>query len=571
MNRPNLLTLASRKSSILHYQTFPTNPPTSKGKPPTVQRESDHVSSEEDGTPTPTQDTYTPLPKRQLMVLAVIALAEQTAFNSLSPYLPKMASTFPEVDVGQVGMYVGLIASSFAAAQFVTNFFWGWLSDRVGRKPVILTGTLLSAACFLAFGFCKTLWQAILVQTLLGLVNGNQGVFSTCLGEITDQSNQARAFKYLPAIYGAGAITGPAVGGLLVDKSDMSKYPFLGPNLFAAGALLVEFVLTLFFLEETLEGAKSFPSLRKRAGTLISKSQQLFRSTKHHILNGAPQRKQQGMNGDSRASHDVPRTGDSDGNQPVHSPTSTVASLFPTAQNEQLTTKDVFNRDTVLLLVTFLIFQLSNIAYNSLYPIFGQAQPPTGRDLSPREIGLTLAFAGVISIVFQVGVFEKSKDKYGSRKMYASSHIGLMLAFGLMPWISYKGNDNDIDATRKKILLWIELGLILILKTVAAIGGLTSALLLVNTPPNFPFLIAQLTQYPDYKLSVEQIRSRGFEWIGADFSCCWPRGRALHIWYPFLAGNPYQTERGSVAIWYFRWCIFHWVCVEHGHTTDQSG
>ena len=142
-------------------------------------------------------------------MLAIIALAEQTALNSISPYLPEMAQAFPEVGAGQAGMYVGLIASAFALAQFATNFYWGWLSDRVGRKPVILTGTVLTLACFLAFGFCTRLWHAIVVQALMGLVNGNAGVVSTCLGEITDRSNQSRAFTYLPVVYGIGGITGP--------------------------------------------------------------------------------------------------------------------------------------------------------------------------------------------------------------------------------------------------------------------------------------------------------------------------------------------------------------------------
>lgn len=75
-----------------------------------------------------------------------------------------MTSSFPEVDAGKTGLYVGLIASSFALAQFTTNFFWGWLSDRIGRKPVIMLSTLLTAASFVGFGFSRTLWQAILAQ-----------------------------------------------------------------------------------------------------------------------------------------------------------------------------------------------------------------------------------------------------------------------------------------------------------------------------------------------------------------------------------------------------------------------
>ena len=182
--------------------------------------------------------------------------------NSISPYLPEMASSFPEVDPAEVGMYVGLIASAFALAQFATNFMWGWLSDKIGRKPIILLGTFLTAAGFVMFGFCRTLWQAILVQAFMGLVNGNQGVVSTCLGEITDRSNQSRAFKYLPVIYGIGGITGPIVGGLLVSRKSIfnpdkpNPYPYLLPNLFSAVVLMVDLVLTMIFLKESLECAQ---------------------------------------------------------------------------------------------------------------------------------------------------------------------------------------------------------------------------------------------------------------------------------------------------------------------------
>lgn len=59
-----------------------------------------------------------PMPMHQLIILAVISLAEQTALNSISPYLPEMVGTFPGVDKKNVGLSVGVIASSFAAAQF---------------------------------------------------------------------------------------------------------------------------------------------------------------------------------------------------------------------------------------------------------------------------------------------------------------------------------------------------------------------------------------------------------------------------------------------------------------------
>jgi len=129
-----------RRKSLVHYHTFPT-PPGSRSAPLGNSNSlstrsldffgddsrgnvsgasldtngkvgSEGEGSGDDGLPT--------IPKRQLLTLAVISLAEQTALNSISPYLPQMTGTFPEVDQQKVGLYVGIVASSFAAAQFAS-------------------------------------------------------------------------------------------------------------------------------------------------------------------------------------------------------------------------------------------------------------------------------------------------------------------------------------------------------------------------------------------------------------------------------------------------------------------
>jgi MFS family permease len=472
-----------RQSSTLHYQTFPTKPPTSRGRPPSsspAQNGGDGSDSNE-GDDHPAHHHETPLPKKQLAILAVIALAEQTAFNSISPYLPEMAGTFPEVKPGQEGLYVGLIASSFALAQFATNFGWGWLSDRIGRKPVVLIGTLLTAVCFVAFGFCRTLWQAILVQVLMGLVNGNQGVISTCLGEITDRSNQSRAFTYLPVIYGIGGITGPALGGLMVfyknpfDKTKDNPFPYLFPNLFSAAVLVIDLVLTMMFLEESLEEAKDLPPLTERVENLFAWLWQ-FTGSSHrptYLRKFMGRAKSDGDNRSDTASQ------------------TSVSNFLPNVSGESLSTKAVLNRDTILLLGTFFIFQLSNIAYNSLYPVFAEARPPTGRSLSTEEVGLSLAFAGLVTIVFQVGIFGTVREKLGNKASYRVSMAGFVVAFLLMPWVGYR---DGTGFGQGRIWIWVELGVALVIKTVAAVGGLTSALLLVrhSIPSSEDLLLTQI-------------------------------------------------------------------------------
>lgn len=459
-----------RKSSTPHYQTFGgISPPKSRGQP---LSESNNSSSDVSSGNNEDEHHASPLPKRQMAVLAFIALCEQTALNSISPYLPEMASTFPEVNPAQVGVYVGTIASAFALAQLCTNFAWGALSDRIGRKPVILTGTLLTAACFVSFGFCRTLWQAVLVQALMGVVNGNQGVVSTCLGEITDRSNQSKAFTYLPVIYGLGGITGPIVGGLLVKKnnpfnpSQPNPYPYLLPNLLSAAVLMTDFVVTAFFMEESLEEAGSLPPLGKRFVHLFSWIWQFSSSSRPSYLRKGSKKAKQRQDNDT---DEEPSDDESDA----------MPQLVPNTESA-LKKKDILTRDTILLLLTYLIFQLSNISFNSLYPIFASADPPTGRGLDPEEIGLSLAFAGAVTIVFQVGLFGKLRDKMGNRSAYRAGLALFVVAYFLMPFVGYKKeNQGEIGLSSGIAWLWTEIGIVLLIKTVAAVGGLTSALLLV--------------------------------------------------------------------------------------------
>lgn len=463
----------SRKSSTLHYQTFPTAPPRSRGRPPSSPAPGHHGSGSENGE----QQHESPLPTRQLVVLAVIALAEQTALNSISPYLPEMTKGFPEVKDGQAGLYVGVIASSFALAQFTTNFFWGWLSDKIGRKPVILLGTFLTMCCFAAFGFCRTLWQAILVQALMGFVNGNSGVVSTCLGEITDRTNQSRAFTYLPVVYGIGGITGPIVGGLLVSYK--SPYPYLLPNLFSACILAIDLVVCMVFLEESLEEAKNMPPLGKRVRNLFSWVWQFSSSSRPTYV-----RRLLGKHRHPNAQH-LAGIQEDDEEDASDASGDSAPALFPQTSGEELSRKEVLNRDTILLLVTYFIFQLANISYNSLYPIFAEEQPPTGRSLKPEAVGLSLSFAGAITILFQVGIFGRLRSKLGNKASYRVSLALFVAAFGLMPWVGYQEKTPYAGGVSGRAWLWIELGVVLVIKTIAGVGGLTAALLMItNSAPN---------------------------------------------------------------------------------------
>ncbi|KAL2828169.1 major facilitator superfamily domain-containing protein [Aspergillus cavernicola] len=486
MKAPEREPIPRRRSSTLHYHTFDTPPPKSRGRPNSGQS----ASSGEDSRPqheSPDESaSQSPLPKKQMMVLALIALCEQTAFNSISPYLPDMASSFPEVKPGMVGVYVGMIGTAFAIAQLVTNYFWGWLSDQVGRKPVILLGTILTALCFVLFGFCTTLYQAVAVQALMGIVNGNQGLVSTCLGEITDKSNQSKAFTYLPVLYGVGGITGPLLGGLLVirqnpfKKDEPNPFPYLAPNLFSAAILLIDFVVSFIYLEESLEDADALPKFGKKIRDLFAWAWEITsfgrRPRSVRPSGHLPYRLVREQSEDSQE-HDSDLDSASEVSEMNHG-------------HESLTRSELLNRDTILLLLTYLIFALCNIAFNALFPIFSQAAPPIGRGLTPSEIGLAQGFSGAVTIIFQICVFGQLRNKMGNRWSYRAGLFGFVISFILMPFIGYKGDDSGKNrVTGSTAFMAVELCFVLLVKTVAAVGGLTSALLLItNSAPDHAVL-----------------------------------------------------------------------------------
>lgn len=463
---------ALRRSSVHRYQTFPTEPPKTPIGQPNVSGESSDASLPSSPTSSEHDRDETPLPLRQLLLLAYLSLCEQTALNSISPYLPELVASMPGIPEGKAGFYVGILASAFALAQLSTNFMWGYASDLIGRKPVLLAGTFSLMGCFCFFGLCKQYWQIVLVHVLMGLLNGNAACVPTVLGEVTDRSNQSKAFAYLPVIYSLGGITGPAVGGLLVREVSGDKYPYLGPNLLSAVMLATGVIVVAVWFEETLEDADEGPGMPEWLNRLISWFRGTGKSSNHRLSWSSrwPRRQLQPLlSSDSSESED-----EDDENTPIND-----SNIKPNAEDTAVW-RDLLNHTTILLLITYLIFQLSNISYNSLYPIFAASPPPTGRGLEPNKIGVSLSVAGAATIVFQAFLYTPIHDKIGSMGTYRFALLGIAISMALMPWVGYKTDEPLFGAGSGKLWLYLELGIVLIVKNVCAVGGLSSVMLLVS-------------------------------------------------------------------------------------------
>lgn len=199
----------------------------------------------------------TPLPHKQLFVLCLMRMTEPISFTVIFPFVNAMlrANLPSSVPSSQLGYYAGIVESAFAFVQFLTIFWWARLSDRIGRKPVLLIGLLGSFLSVNAFGFAKTFPQMVLARSIAGLMNGNIAILKSVLAEITDETNQARAFSLIPLCFAVGSIVGNALGGWLVDVGEgewWQKHPFWLPCGIASCFNLCAIVLGSLFLKETL-------------------------------------------------------------------------------------------------------------------------------------------------------------------------------------------------------------------------------------------------------------------------------------------------------------------------------
>ncbi|KAI8924177.1 major facilitator superfamily domain-containing protein [Entophlyctis helioformis] len=166
------------------------------------------------------------LPWKQMFMICTVTFVEPVQFGVLFPFIYFLVRDFHIArDEKELGFYVGMLASSFCVAQLFTSLPWGWLSDRIGRRPVILIGLIGNAITCALFGASETYIYAISMRTLCGLLNGNIGVIKSMLGEISDASNRGIAFAYWESAFGIGTIVGPIIGGFLVDP--VHTYPWL--------------------------------------------------------------------------------------------------------------------------------------------------------------------------------------------------------------------------------------------------------------------------------------------------------------------------------------------------------
>jgi len=184
-----------------------------------------------------------PASRSRYAVIFFTVLIDLIGFGIVMPILPFYAQRF-----GASGLAYGAVLGVYSFMQFVATALLGKLSDRIGRRPVLLTTMLFNAAGYALFAFAGSYWVLFLSRVVSGFAGGNISVAQAYMADITTRAERSRGMGIVGAAFGIGFSAGPALGGL-ADH-------FLGhrwPGLVGVGLSLANFVSAYFILPESLK------------------------------------------------------------------------------------------------------------------------------------------------------------------------------------------------------------------------------------------------------------------------------------------------------------------------------
>lgn len=211
--------------------------------------------------------------KGALLALFLVTMIDMIGFGIIIPFLTYLVQDLAaEQGVVRIGLWVGLLMTAYSTAQFLSSPFWGSLSDRIGRRPVLMIGLVGNTVFFTAFGLSSTLLFALSMRFFAGIFNGNIAVARAYIGDVSTPKQLATRMGLIGAAFGLGFTIGPFIGGEFSSPAErwdvfvgtvFETYPYLLPCVIASLLSAASLVLAYFKLPESvdLDAVREEPTL----------------------------------------------------------------------------------------------------------------------------------------------------------------------------------------------------------------------------------------------------------------------------------------------------------------------
>lgn len=381
-------------------------------------------------------------------------------------------------DDTNASFYAGLLVSAFAVAEAASAMVWGTISDRYGRKPIILIGLAGNALSSLLFGFAQNFWVALAARLMGGLLNGNVAVMQTMVAEMVTNpkhertlSNQvfgfyrlltfrtAKAYAVQPFMWNLGSIVGFAMGGFLAQPARyypkyfaadglFGKFPYLLPNLVAVGVILVAIIQGYFLLQETNPRFLSREEDDDET-VIVDESTPLQRGARRK---SAVDFISTGRRRPSFVAGAMPTT-----TEPTFDlRKSSIATIRPTkssvSQIERISehhdeaehAPKAFTHEVIMWTVALVLMCYHSMAFMSILPIYLLDEPEksSGLDLkgglgyTVHDSGVFLSVNGLSALFIQALIFPVFVGTFGVWKSVISLTILCPLVYVIMPFLS---------------------------------------------------------------------------------------------------------------------------------------
>jgi len=206
----------------------------------------------------------TPAAKSSLVFVFLVVLIDMLGFGIIMPVLPKLITGITGDTLSGAAVYAGWLAFAYAAMQFVFGPVIGNLSDRFGRRPVLLGALGGYAIAYMLMGFSSSILWLFAARIIAGIMGASFSTAYAYIADISPPEKRAQNFGLIGAAFGLGFIIGPAVGGMLGEYG--TRLPF-----FAAAALAaLNLAFGFFMLRESHPPEKRRPFDITRANAVVA-------------------------------------------------------------------------------------------------------------------------------------------------------------------------------------------------------------------------------------------------------------------------------------------------------------
>ncbi|KAJ1646964.1 hypothetical protein LPJ64_001585 [Coemansia asiatica] len=327
----------------------------------------------------------TPLPWAKLSAVVGVRLCESTNFSLILPFLYKMVSEFDTIkDPKEIAFYAGLISASMYICQTFSVLYWGRLSDKIGRRPVLLMGLFGDTVTTLLFGLSKSYKWALFTRCLNGICVGNSAVAKSAVAEMSDDTNRPRMMALVPLSWNFGSAFGAVIGGMLADPVEkyprifgnsviFKEFPYLLPCLASSCLALAFFIVGIFKFEETLVIDKQVAG-RQQSGSSIEATPLLHQEEENIAIIQQQQQQQQ----------------------------------------PEVTLRQLFTPIVIHVLITNSLMSIATVMSDQIFPIFAATDPSEGGlGFDTRQIGYSYFVSGFAVLYLQLSIPD-SVNKFAS-------------------------------------------------------------------------------------------------------------------------------------------------------------